>query len=104
MVRVDKFIQGLCAIEAKEFTVARVAGYVRENPVDPDSLTPYLLHCATHYTRNLIFKCELFELIAICWDVGQGSRIHNHQNQNCWMAVPIGRLVVQNYELVRMEE
>jgi len=101
---VEQFIEGLCAIEDMDFTVPRVAGYVRENLVDPASLAPYLLYSPTHYTRNLIYKCDLFELIAICWEVGQRSLIHNHQNQNCWMAAPIGRLAVQNYELIRADE
>jgi cysteine dioxygenase len=45
----------------------------------------------------------MFELMAICWDVGQVSRIHNHAGQQCWMAVPFGRLDVQNYEIVSMD-
>jgi cysteine dioxygenase len=45
-----------------------------------------------HYTRNLIFKNDLFELMTLCWDVGQASNIHNHWGQNCWMAVPSGKL------------
>jgi len=101
---VEQFIAGLCAIGEQDFTLRRVAAYVAENRVNPDSLTPYLFYTPTHYTRNLIYKCDLFELLAICWEVGQISRIHNHQGQNCWMAVPIGRLAVQNYELVRADE
>jgi len=101
---VDNFVEVLASIQEKDFTVPRVAEYVRDNPVDPDSLSPYLFYSPTHYTRNLIYKCDLFELIAICWDVGHRSAIHNHQNQNCWMAVPIGRLAVQNYELLRASD
>jgi cysteine dioxygenase len=47
----------------------------------------------------LIFKNELFEVMTVCWEVGQASRIHNHRDQNCWMAVPVGRLRVQNYRV-----
>jgi cysteine dioxygenase len=100
---VQEFIAGLQAIDEEKFDVPRVAAYTEQNPVDPDSLQPYLFFEPTHYTRNLIFKCELFELMAICWEVGQGSRIHNHQGQNCWMTVPLGRLAVQNYDVVRIE-
>jgi len=57
-----------------------------------------------HYTRNLIFKNELFALIAVCWEKGQGSQIHNHQNQNCWMTIPMGRLLVQNFRVVDQNE
>jgi hypothetical protein len=28
------------------------------------------------------------------------SSIHNHKDQNCWMAAPIGRLTVQNYRVL----
>src|SRR5262245_59230436 len=101
---VQAFVEGLCGIRKEDFTIERVAAYVGLNPVQPDSLVPYLMYRPTHYTRNLIYKCELFELLAICWDVGQGSRVHNHQGQNCWMAAPIGRLVVQNYDVVWLDE
>jgi cysteine dioxygenase len=37
--------------------------------------------------------------MAICWDIGQVSRIHNHRDQNCWMVTPIGRLRVQNFRV-----
>jgi len=104
MVTVDRFVQGLCAIPEQDLTVAHVAHYVGEHPVEPASLAPYLRYDRMHYTRNLIYKCDLFELIAICWEVGQGSQIHNHQNQNCWMAAPIGRLAVQNYRIASGDE
>lgn len=104
MKTVERFIEGLCRIGEREFTEPRVAGYIRESRVDPASLSPYLFYEPTHYTRNLIYRCDLFELIAICWEVGQGSRVHNHAGQSCWMAVPIGRLAVQNYTLVRMDQ
>ena len=101
---IDEFVQGLCAIDKEAFTIPRVDRYLKETPVDPSSLAPYLFYNPERYTRNLIYKCDLFELLTICWDEGQGSSIHNHQNQNCWMAVPIGRLLVQNYEVVRIDQ
>src|ERR1019366_5852622 len=74
--------------------------YLRENSVDPESLDPYLFWNAQHYTRNLIDKTDLYELLAICWEVGMGSSIHTKQGQNCWMAAPIGRPAVQNFRLL----
>lgn len=68
--------------------------------VDAATLQPYLFWDNQHYTRNLIHKTSSYELIAICWDIGQASAIHNHQDENCWMAVPIGKLVVQNYRVL----
>src|SRR5262249_39735301 len=101
MITIDDFVSRLCNFPERDFTVPRVAAFVREHPIAPESLNPFLFYAATHYTRNLIYKCPLFELLVICWDVGQKSRIHNHHNQNCWMAATIGRLAVQNYEVVQ---
>jgi cysteine dioxygenase len=60
-----------------------------------------LYFCVEKYTRNLILRTPLFELIAICWDVGQVSSIHNHRGQSCWMAIAYGKVQVQNFRLVR---
>jgi cysteine dioxygenase len=100
MTSIDQFVEGLRHIPEAGFTLEGVHGYLRDNPVDPASLGPYLNYEVTHYTRNLIHKCERFELLAICWEVGQASRVHNHSGQRCWMACPIGRLAVQNYRIV----
>src|SRR5262245_2805908 len=67
-----------------------------DTPADPESLFSYLTWNQQHYTRNLIDKTELYELVAICWEPGQVSSVHNHRDQNCWMAAPIGKLLVEN--------
>lgn len=74
--------------------------FLQDTPVEADSLTPYLTWSRQHYTRNLIDRTRLYELMAICWEVGQASSVHNHRDQNCWMAVPLGRLQVENFHLV----
>ena len=76
---------------------------LQDTPVDSDSLAPYLNWDRQHYTRNLIDRTPLYELMAICWDVGQASSVHNHRDQNCWMAVPVGRLQVENFHLVHQD-
>jgi cysteine dioxygenase len=78
----------------------QITKFLESMLVAPDTLTPYLTWDRQHYTRNLIDKTPLYELIAICWEVGQGSSVHNHRDQNCWMAVPMGRLLVENYHVV----
>ncbi len=77
--------------------------FLQENPVDAESLAPYLTWDRQHYTRNLIDRTRLYELMAICWEVGQASSVHNHREQNCWMAVPMGRLQVENFHLVHQD-
>src|SRR6202049_3076142 len=77
--------------------------FLQDAPVDSDSLPPYLTGDRQHYTRNLIDKTPLYELLAICWEVGQASSVHNHRDQNCWMSAPIGRLHVENFHLVSQD-
>lgn len=49
------------------------------------------------YTRNLIHRCEGFELLLLCWGEGQASPIHDHDGQNCWMAVLEGTVEEVQY-------
>ena len=83
--------------------IGRVRQMLEVTPVSPDSLTPYLTWDRQHYTRNLIDRTPLYELLAICWEVGQASSVHNHRDQNCWMAAPIGRLQVENFRVVHQD-
>ena len=78
----------------------QILRFLTHAPVAPDTLAPYLNWDRQHYTRNLIDKTPLYELVAICWEVGQASSVHNHKDQNCWMAVPIGRLQVENFHVI----
>ena len=86
--------------EAAFAATPQILEFLSSTQVDPGTLAPYILWDRQHYTRNLIDKTDLFELISICWEVGQASSVHNHRDQNCWMAAPIGRLQVENFHLV----
>lgn len=101
---ISEFVTALRELPAAAFDRTEpVRAFLAAHPVDPVTLAPYLAWDEQHYTRNLIDRTELYELMAICWSVGQASSIHNHKDQNCWMAVPVGRLMVQNYR-VEMED
>ena len=104
LLTIDEFVGGLRKLREQDFTGIRgTLEYLRINRVDAESLKPYLFWNSQHYTRNLIDKTELYELLAICWEVGQASSVHNHRDQNCWMAVPVGRLLVENFHLVHQD-
>ena len=98
-VAISQWVKNLAAIPEREFTLGNVQNYVLAHQVQPESLEKYCYFSKGNYTRNLIFKNEVFECMTVCWEVGQASRIHNHREQNCWMSVPIGRLRVQNYHV-----
>jgi cysteine dioxygenase len=100
-VSIQKLVEELRQLPETDFGPTEpVRRFLQDTPVDADSLAPYLTWNRQHYTRNLIDRTALYELIAICWEVGQASSVHNHRDQNCWMAVPMGRLHVENFHLV----
>jgi len=96
---IDDWVKNLAAIPDRNFTLENVQDFILHHAVRPESLGEYLFFSKGCYTRNLIFKNDMFECMAICWEVGQFSRIHNHRDQNCWMSAPIGRLKVQNFRV-----
>ena len=96
---IDDWVKNLAAIPDRNFTLENVQDFILHHAVRPESLEKYLFFSKGSYTRNLIFKNDMFECMAICWEVGQFSRIHNHRDQNCWMSAPIGRLKVQNFRV-----
>ena len=99
-VSIEELVRGLRALPASAFDETdKVRQVLATLPVDETSLAPYLTWSRQHYTRNLIDTSELYELMAICWEVGQASSVHNHRDQNCWMAAPVGRLLVENFRV-----
>lgn len=103
-VSVQNLIDGLLEIPDPEFVCQNVYDFLGEHPVDVDSITKYF-HWSEHfYTRNLIYKDARFEMIAICWERGQVSRVHNHSEQRCWMTAPVGRLRGQNFAIAEIDE
>lgn len=103
MLNIDDFAKRLSSIPERDFTHQNVLDYVRQNRVDVKSLQPYLYFSREHYTRNLVCRTPLFELIAICWEPGQRSAIHNHRGQRCWMGMAYGKVQVHNFRLVSQD-
>jgi cysteine dioxygenase len=103
-VKVENLIEGLCQISDADFTCDNVYQFLAENPVDVDTISPFFFWSEKFYTRNLIYKDERFELMAVCWNKGQVSKIHNHADQMCWMTVPVGKLRGQNFRAVEIDE
>lgn len=93
------WVKNLAAIPGPQFSLGTVQDYILRHHVQPDTLDEYLFFSKGNYTRNLIYKNDVFECMTICWEIGQHSRVHNHRDQNCWMSAPIGRLRVQNYRV-----
>ena len=96
---ISDWVKDLAAMSERAFSLEAVQDYILQHAVRPETLDKYLFYSRGNYTRNLIFKNDVFECMTICWEIGQSSRIHNHRDQNCWMSAPIGRLRVQNFRV-----
>ena len=80
--------------EAKGKAVARLLTDYSQNASDWGE---YSLFNQEQYTRNLLHRCADFELLLLCWQPGQESPIHDHSDQDCWMAVLDGELEEVHY-------
>jgi cysteine dioxygenase len=103
-IPIDQLVDGLRQIPDEQFICEPVYDYLSAHPIETESIQKFLFWSPSFYTRNLIYKDERFEMMAICWEPGQVSRIHNHCDQRCWMTVPIGRLKGQNFAVEDIDE
>ena len=96
-------IDDLCAVLETEFdqdprgkaVPALLAAYQAEHQDWRD----WVLWSDACYTRNLVARCDAFELLLLAWSPEQKSPIHDHSDQNCWMAVMEGQLEEVHYTL-----
>jgi cysteine dioxygenase len=96
---IQDWITGLTAIPTAEFTRDNVYHYLVRNAIDRATLQPYAFFSPKRYARNLIFKNDVFECLAMCWDTGQGSSIHDHNDKLGWIYLAEGQLFVQNFKI-----
>ena len=97
-VSVSSFLATLQSFEAEPITRDRILHYCLETSVDRSSLSPYVHFRSDMYTRNLIYRDDLLEVMAVCWSPGQRTVIHTHNGQLGWMSVEQGALAVVNYK------
>lgn len=50
------------------------------------------------YTRNCIARTEDFELLLLCWQAGQETPIHCHNDQDCWVFLIEGNITENQYK------
>ncbi len=51
-----------------------------------------------HYTRNLIARTDKFELLALCWEPGQITPIHDHGGSDGWVHALRGTIEEVRYQ------
>ncbi len=100
MTTVDDFVAGLLDLKRDLITLDRVSSYIKNVPVSKEALESYTYWNEERYTRNLIYRDELFEVMTICWQPGQRTAAHTHNGQLGWMTVPQGNVTVENFRHV----
>ena len=76
----------------------KIAQLLRDYAASHQDWRTYALVSPRCYTRNLVELNDRYELLVLCWDTNQCSPIHNHEAQDCWMAVLEGPIEEVHYE------
>jgi cysteine dioxygenase len=98
LISIDDFVTGLRKFENGIITRDNVIDFCASVQITDSSLNPYVFFDEKFYTRNLIYRDNLFEVIAICWGPGQKTAVHTHNGQLCWMITQQGNIGVVDYK------
>jgi cysteine dioxygenase len=63
-----------------------------------EELAPYTYWDKEEYTRNCVERTDDYELLLLCWDIGQKTPIHCHNEQECWVYVAQGEIEEVRYK------
>src|SRR5438876_3255352 len=77
---IEDWVKSLAAIPESAFTLQNVQDYVIRHAVHPESLEKYCFFSKGNYTRNLVFRNDLFECMTLCWDIGQQSVMRSEEH------------------------
>lgn len=99
-VTIEKFLRELESLAARGLATREVHEYLLGTLIEPASLETYVSFRPDRYTRNLVYISDLFELLVICWGIGQKAPIHGHEGERCWSRVERGTLCFTNYREV----
>ena len=58
----------------------------------PRAVSEWVRQGRGRYTRSLVFRDELLEVLVLTWSQGSAAPIHDHAGQRCWMTVVHGAL------------
>lgn len=96
----DDFVAGLRAFEGDPVSRDRIADYCSELRIEPSSLDRYVTFRPDRYTRNLVYRDGIFDVMVIGWSPGQKTPVHTHNGQLGWMLCERGAIDVTNYRYV----
>jgi len=66
--------------------------------IAPPECGQYTFYSADRYTRNCIALTDEYELLLLCWEAGQQTPVHCHNDQECWVYVVQGEIEEELFE------
>ena len=93
------FVDALEGLASDRLDPGQVQAYLERTPLASGTLEPYLFFRPGRYTRNLVQRTAAFEVLVLCWDVGQRAPVHGHEGEYCWARVERGRLRFTTYRV-----
>jgi cysteine dioxygenase len=83
--------------KAPEMTLPGLRRFISQLKPERPELERYIHFTSERYARNLVYKCDSFECLVLCWKPGQRSPIHDHANSICAVYTIDGVLSADNY-------
>ena len=77
LISVDEFVSKIRTFEQGVITRDSVLDFCDGVQISDSSLEPYVFFDQKFYTRNMIYRDDLFEVMSICWQPGQKTAVHN---------------------------
>lgn len=94
----SRLAESLQRVRTGEGTTAEVLQWLRASSDAAAAIPkPQAHHPNRNYTRTLLYKSDLFEVLALHWLPNCTSTIHDHGGALCWLTVARGRMGVENY-------
>ncbi len=66
--------------------------------LQPEDFEEYAYWSKDHYTRNCVSRSEEYELILLCWEPGQDTPVHCHNNEECWVYNLQGSVIEKRFD------
>jgi cysteine dioxygenase len=98
LISIGDFVERLRSFEQGIITRDNVLEFCESVQLRDSSLDRYVYYDDNFYTRNLIYRDDLFEIMTICWQPGQKTVVHTHNGQLGWMMIQRGNLMVVDYK------
>lgn len=95
------FLDELSSLKEGDVALPRVAELLAAVEPRPWELAPRACFRDDAYTRNLVRRDGLFDVIVLCWRPGQRTPVHDHSGQLGWVRVLRGTLEERAYAPAR---